>query len=96
MELAKVGELERNNVKEGQSVTYSSTRSPNTFHGAVKMVGGNNTRRFWEDDTSTKFEVAVKLATTDARMRPGLTTHIIINGDPHERRAVYASAGTVL
>ena len=50
----------------------------------MKTVGGNNTRRFWEDDTSTKFEVTIKLATTDARMRPGLTTHIVINGDPHK------------
>jgi multidrug efflux pump subunit AcrA (membrane-fusion protein) len=86
MELsAKVGELERNNVKEGQSVDIQFDAFPdNTFHGTVKMVGGNNTRRFWEDDTSTKFEVTIKLATTDGRMRPGLTTHIVINGDPHK------------
>jgi multidrug efflux pump subunit AcrA (membrane-fusion protein) len=86
MELsAKVGELERNNVKEGQSVDIQFDAFPDTtFHGTVKMVGGNNTRRFWEDDTSTKFEVTIKLATTDTRMRPGLTTHIVINGDPHK------------
>ena len=86
MELsAKVGELERSNVKEGQSVDIQLDAFPgSTFHGTVKTVGGNNTRRFWEDDTATKFEVTIKLATTDPRMRPGLTAHIFINGDPRK------------
>jgi biotin carboxyl carrier protein len=86
MELsAKVGELERNNVKEGQSVDIQFDAFPgNTFHGKVKTVGGNSTRRFWEDDTSTKFEVTITLAATDPRMRPGLTAHIFVNGDPRK------------
>ena len=86
MELsAKVGELERNNVKEGQAVDIQFDALPgNTFHGTVKTVGGNNTRRFWEDDTSSRFEVTVKLSTADPRMRPGLTAHIFINGDPRK------------
>jgi HlyD family secretion protein len=86
MELsAKVGELERNNVKEGQSVDIQLDAFPgSTFHGTVKTVGGNNTRRFWEDDTSSKFEVTIKLSTTDPRMRPGLTAHIFVNGDPRK------------
>ncbi len=86
MELsAKVGELERNNIKEGQPVDLQLDAFPgNTFHGAVKTVGGANTRRMFDDDTSTKFEVTIKLATTDPRMRPGLTAHISINGDPRK------------
>jgi HlyD family secretion protein len=86
MELsAKVGELERNNVKEGQPVDIQFDALPgNTFHGTVKTVGGNSTRRFWDDDTSSKFEVTVKLSATDPRMRPGLTAHIFINGDPRK------------
>jgi len=86
MELsAKVGELERNNIKEGQSVDLQLDAFPgSTFHGTVKTVGGANTRRMWDDDTSIKFEVAIKLATTDPRMRPGLTAHISINGDPRK------------
>ncbi len=97
MELvAKVGELERNNVKQGQSVDIQLDALPGTtFHGTVKTVGGNNTRRFWEDDSSSKFEVAVKLATTDAQMRPGLTAQIFINGDPLKRRDLCASPGAV-
>jgi multidrug efflux pump subunit AcrA (membrane-fusion protein) len=83
MELsAKVGELERNNIKEGQSVDIQLDALPgSTFHGTVKTVGGANTRRMWDDDTTTKFEVTVKLVNSDPRMRPGLTARIFINGD---------------
>lgn len=86
MELsAKVGELERNNIKEGQSVDIQLDAFPgSTFHGTVKTVGGANTRRMWDDDTSTKFEVTIKISTTDPRMRPGLTAHISINSDPRQ------------
>jgi HlyD family secretion protein len=80
--VAKVGELERNNIKEGQSVDFQLDAFPRAdFHGKVKTVGSNNTRMFWESDTSTKFEVTITLATTDARMRPGLTAHLFINSD---------------
>jgi HlyD family secretion protein len=91
MELvAKVGELERNNIKEGQLVDLQLDALPgSTFHGTVKTVGGNNARRFWEDDSSSKFEVSVTLATTDAQMRPGLTAHVFINSDP-QKNVIYA------
>jgi len=86
MELvAKVGELERNSIKEGQSVDIQLDALPGTtFHGTVKTVAGNNSRRFWDDDTATKFEVAVTLASTDERMRPGLTAHVFINSEPRK------------
>jgi HlyD family secretion protein len=91
MELvAKVGELERNNIKEGQLVDLQLDALPgSTFHGTVKNVGGNNARRFWEDDSSSKFEISVTLATTDAQMRPGLTAHVFINSDP-QKNVIYA------
>jgi HlyD family secretion protein len=91
MELvAKVGELERNNIKQGESVDLQLDALPgSTFHGTVKTVGGNNTRRFWEDDSSSKFEVSITLATTDAEMRPGLTARVFINGDP-QKNVIYA------
>jgi HlyD family secretion protein len=82
---AKVGELDRNNVKEGQSVDIQLDAFPgHTFHGTVKTVGGSNTRNFWEGDTGAKFEVTIKLAGTDPRMRPGLTAQVFINGDPRK------------
>jgi multidrug efflux pump subunit AcrA (membrane-fusion protein) len=83
--IAKVGELERNRIKEGQSVDIHLNALPGImFHGTVKTVAGNNARRFWDDDTSTKFEVAITLSSTDPRMRPGLTAHVSINSDPRK------------
>lgn len=97
MELvAKVGELERNNIKEGQTVDLQLDALPGSrFHGTVKTVGGNNSRRFWDDDSSSKFEVSITLATTDPRMRPGLTARVFINSEPRKnalwvpRQALY-------
>ena len=81
--VAKVGELERNSIKEGQSVDIQLDALPGImFHGTVKTVAGSNSRRFFDDDTATKFEVSVTLATTDERMRPGLTAHVFINSEP--------------
>jgi len=80
--VAKVGELERNRIKEGQSADIQLDALPGTiFHGTVKTVAGNNARRFWDEDTSTKFEVAITLAATDPRMRPGLTAQVSIHSD---------------
>lgn len=86
MELvAKVGERERNRIKEGQSADIQLDALPGTtFHGTVKTVAGNSSRRFWDDDTSSKFEVAITLASVDPWMRPGLTAHISINSDPRK------------
>ncbi|HLV87621.1 MAG TPA: efflux RND transporter periplasmic adaptor subunit [Candidatus Sulfotelmatobacter sp.] len=80
--IAKVGEVERNNIKEGQSVDVQLDALPGeTFQGKVKTVGGNSNRRFWDDDSASKFEVAITLSTKDARLRPGLTAHVVIQGD---------------
>ena len=83
--IAKVGELERNNIKIGQSVDFQLDALPgSTFHGTVKTVGGSNTRRFWDDDSTSKFEVNITLVENDPRLRPGLTAHIFINSDPQK------------
>jgi multidrug efflux pump subunit AcrA (membrane-fusion protein) len=86
MELsAKVGEIERNNIKEGQSVDIVLDAMPGaSFRGTVKTVGSNSSRRFWDDDISTKFEVTITLVMVDLRMRPGLTAKLFINSDPRK------------
>jgi len=83
MELtAKVGELERNSIKEGQSVDIELDALPgNIFHGTVKALGGMNNRRYWEPDTDAKFDITIALTSKDSRMRPGLTAHVVIQGD---------------
>jgi len=83
LELAvKVGEIERNNIKVGQTVDIVLDALPGeTFHGTVKTVGSGSAHMFWDDDSGTKFEVTVKLAGVDSRMRPGMTAHVSISGD---------------
>ena len=82
---AKVGELERNTIKEGEAVDIQLNAFPGTtFHGKVKTLGGMNNRRFWEADSAAKFDITIALADKDPRMRPGLTAKIVIHGDPHK------------
>jgi HlyD family secretion protein len=82
---AKVGELERNSIKVGQAVDVRLEALPGSvFHGTVKTLGGMNNRMFWEADSGAHFEVTVALTDKDARLRPGLTVHITIHGDPHK------------
>jgi len=79
---AKVGELERNSIKEGQPVDIALDALPgNLFHGTVKALGGMNNRRYWEPATGAKFDITIALTSKDSRMRPGLTAHVVIHGD---------------
>jgi HlyD family secretion protein len=88
---AKVGELERNNIKEGQSVELELDALPGSkFYGTVKNIGGANSRRFWEDETSAHFDVTIKLNNPDSRLRPGMTAQIVVKGDP-KKGVLYAS-----
>lgn len=83
--VATVGELERNNVKEGEAVDFRLDAVPSgSFHGTVKIVAGNNTRQFWETESASKYEVTMTLGSNDAHMRPGLTAHVFIQGDPRK------------
>jgi HlyD family secretion protein len=86
MELsAKVGELERNNIKEGQPVDMQLDSLPgSTFEGKVKIVGGASNRLPWDDDATGRFEISIKLSTADPRLRPGMTARIFINGEPRK------------
>jgi HlyD family secretion protein len=82
---AKVGELERNSIKVGQAVEVRLEALPGSvFHGTVKTLGGMNNRMFWEPDSGARFEVTVALTDKDVRLRPGLTAHVTIHGDPRK------------
>ena len=54
------------------------------LHGTVKSLGGSNNRRFWEADTSAKFDITIGLASKDSRLRPGLTAQVVIHGEPRK------------
>jgi len=79
---AKVGELDRNNIKEGQLVDIELDAFPGSvLRGTVKSLGGMNNRRFWEGATSAKFDTTIAISSKDSRLRPGLTTQLVIHGD---------------
>jgi len=101
MELAAdVGELERNSVREGEPVAIRLDALPDSaLSGTVKTLGGVNNRRFWGDNSRTKFEITIALTTKDSRLRPGLTAQIVISGEPRKnalcipREAVFLKDG---
>lgn len=89
--IAKVGEMERNNIKEGESVDVHLDALPErTLHGVVKTVSGSSSNHmFWDDNTGgTKFDVTISLppatSGTDSLLRPGMTATIQIHGDPRK------------
>lgn len=86
MELsAKVGEVDRNNIKEGQAVDIHLDALPGVvLRGTVKSLGGSNNRMFWEAETSAKFDITISLNSKDPQFRPGLTTQVIIHGEPRK------------
>lgn len=82
---AKIGELDRNNIKEGQAVDVALDAFPGaTLHGTVKSLGGMNNRQFWEAATSAKFDITIGISSKDSRLRPGLSVQLVIHGTPHK------------
>jgi hypothetical protein len=79
---AKIGERNRSNVKQGQSVEVVFDALPGrTYHGKVKQVGGMSTRQFFEDETGGTFDVAMQLSDADGRLHPGMTAQLLFLGD---------------
>jgi HlyD family secretion protein len=81
--VAKLVELDRNNVKEGQAVDIDldALHGP-LLHGKVKSLGGSADREGWGfDNNGTKFEAVISLDRGDSRLRPGLTAQVIIHGE---------------
>jgi HlyD family secretion protein len=79
---AQVNEIDRINLKVGQSVEMKIDALPGeTFSGKVQTVGGATSHEFWDDNTQHKFDVAVELNRTDPRLRPGFALRMDILGD---------------
>jgi HlyD family secretion protein len=86
---AQVGEIERNNIKEGQLVDFQLDALPEiTFDGVVKTLGSSNAKPFWDSDATNRFEILIAVSSPDKRMRPGLTAQVHINGEP-KRQVLY-------
>ena len=92
---AQIGETDRVNLKTGQSVEVKIDALPGeTFSGKVQTVGGATSHEFWDDNARHKFDVAVELDHTDARLRPGFAVRLSILGD-NLSRAVSIPGGAV-
>jgi multidrug resistance efflux pump len=92
---AQIGETDRVNLKAGQSVEIKIDALPGeTFSGKVQTVGGATSHEFWDDNARHKFDVAVELDHTDARLRPGFAVRLSILGD-NLSRAVSIPGGAV-
>jgi HlyD family secretion protein len=87
---AKINEHDRSNIKPGQPVEVEFNALPGeVFHGTVKTVGGMSRRQFWEENEGGKFDVAIQLASTNSRLRPGLTAQVVIRGGAN-KNVLYA------
>jgi len=92
---AQVSETDRINLKAGQSVEMKIDALPGeTFSGKVQTVGGATSHEFWDDNAQHKFDVAVELDRTDARLRPGFAVRLNILGE-NLSRAVSIPGGAV-
>ena len=92
---AQVGETDRINLKAGQSVEIRVDALPGeSFSGKVQTVGGATSHEFWDENARHKFDVAVQLDRSDARLRPGFAVRLNILGD-NLSRAVSIPGGAI-
>jgi HlyD family secretion protein len=92
---AQVDEIDRINLKAGQSVEMKIDALPGeTFSGKVQTVGGATSHQFWDDNPQHKFDVAVELDRADPRLRPGFAVRMDILGDSLSR-AVSIPSGAI-
>lgn len=78
---AKVKESDRASVKNGQTMEVRVDSLPgDVFHAKVKSVAGM-VSNMWFDDPARNFDVSADLDRPDPRLRPGLSTHVVIYGD---------------
>jgi HlyD family secretion protein len=92
---AQVGETDRINLKPEQSVEMKIDALPGEkFSGKVQTVGGATSHEFWDDNSQRKFDVAVRIDSTDPRLRPGFAVRLSILGD-NLSRAVSIPAGAI-
>lgn len=103
MELAaKVSETDRAKVSVGQSAEIQfDALAGKTFHGAVKTVAGMVQRGFFFDGPQgSNYDAVIQLIDSDPRLRPGLTSQVVILGDKRPdtlyipRQALFQKEGT--
>lgn len=80
--VAHVPETARADLNAGQSAQVNVDALPGaSFTGKIKTVAGQTTTDMWSDDPTQRFDVTFALDRTDSRLRPGLTSQIVVLGD---------------
>ena len=84
MELvAKVGERNRGNIRQGQAVKIVFDALPDhPFQGTVKSIGAMSRGQFFSASNSgSSFDVSIQISDPDARLRSGFTAQVVFIGD---------------
>lgn len=80
--VAHVPETARADLNAGESAQVNVDALPGTsFTGKIKTVAGQATTDMFSDDPTQRFDVTFTLDRTDPRLRPGLTSQIIVLGE---------------
>lgn len=91
----QISETQHANFKPGQTVETRIEAIPGeSFKGEIQSVAGASAAGFWDDDQMHKFEVLVRLDSSDPRIRPGFAANLTLLGNkmPH---AISVPAGSI-
>jgi HlyD family secretion protein len=80
---ARVNEIDRANLKEGQPITLQVESLPGqSYEGKVKAIAGMASRgEFFMGNVVRQFETTFEIKKPDRRLRPGVTARVVIIGD---------------
>jgi hypothetical protein len=90
---AKVGEVDRANLREGQDVTIRLDAVPDkTFHGQIKSLSGTASANIWSGDVAKKFDVAfsvdMKALLSGLGAPPAQIAEVLATAERNRRRPV--------
>lgn len=96
----RVLEVARADLSAGETAEVRVDAMPDhVYSGKVKMVAGQASSDMWSGDPTKRFDVTFALDRSDERLRPGLSSQIIVQGEKLKnvlylpRQAIYVRDG---
>jgi HlyD family secretion protein len=93
-------ETDRSSISANSEAEVRVNALPNdVFSAKVKNIAGASAHEFWDDNPQRTFEVVLRLANSDPRLRPGYATRATILGSQMSgvlsvpREAIFESGG---
>ncbi len=78
----KISETERASLEAGAKATVQVEAIPDaSLTGSSKGIGGVAQNAFWEPQSTRQFSAAVAIARPSAKLRPGMTARVIVDGE---------------